>query len=166
MKSIIPPTRAHTRIRTTPEAKSSPIHVSPVQSMKYSQVLNLMLPICRRRQEEELWKHLEGFPRSLLFLHLRQPLSSTAFPLFGSAVTVVEEKHGALRRRFTLWPKIINKWFYQDRYIPRLQWNTTPSASVKDACRGVMDLTTSFFQTLLPSHLRGYLILCFPHPPG
>lgn len=118
--------RSHARLPQTSAEWNAPLHVTNVQRMDYSAVLRHMKGEKRHRQEQ-LWDLLGRYPRSshdasssgsaladsdiaaLRHANIIEPfLPGSTAPILASAFTVVEEKHGALRRRFILWPKALN----------------------------------------------------------
>eukprot|EP00796_Vickermania_ingenoplastis_P006578 gene6578-biopygen4182 len=105
------------RLPQTAAEWSAPLHVKDIPRMDYAAVLQHMQEEQRHRQEQ-LWELLEQFPRSprdanwkgsvlpaadiaaLCQANIIEPfLPGDAAPVLASAFTVVEEKHGALRRR-------------------------------------------------------------------
>lgn len=167
------------RLPTTPEECSSPLHVTRVSRMCYTKILNMILPE-RQKRQEELWDLLRDFPRSSLDYPRRGstlPSSDTQLllgadiiepfipdgspPVIASAFTVVEEKHGKLRRRFILWPQqnSMHGFMVHTHDVPQLELDHGSCEAVHAACGGVTDLTTSFFQIELPPHLRSLFCL-------
>lgn len=174
--------RSHARLPQTAAEWAAPLHVTEVQRMDYSAVLRHMRGEKRQRQEQ-LWDLLEQFPRSphdasykgsvlpaadvdaLRKARIIEPFHpGDVAPVLASAFTLVEEKHGALRRRFILWPKTLNSWLYKEgSYEPQLELCHDTFTAVHDECGGITDLTTSFFQIALPPALRSLFCLTDAH---
>ncbi|CAD2215151.1 hypothetical protein AGDE_03479 [Angomonas deanei] len=163
------PRRSLARLPRSEIERAAPLHVQRISPLDLGSIRSRMNE-GKRKRFDALWQLLHEALRALQAggtahqltpadahtlrdAHLIEPLTKEQ-GLVASAFSVVEEKHGKLRRRFILWPKVVNEWLAAQEYKPEYELPTQPWPSVLAECGGVTDLTTSFFQVELPPELR------------